>query len=195
MPTAMRRVQQCDGRCCPPLAVTFSQSPRKEQSMRWYETDWEFVTSGGFEITAGLGFQIGGGGGAFYTRNSATRNLLTLPYGVLGGGIAWGPFPLSVDGSVTEMRSGGIGKIWARDRRTLAPDHFEGFCTITNLQLGVIAGGSLALVAFGLPTPLSIMSDFWLFFAKAAGLLYSANVGFQFGAGAMGYNGYVMCLG
>jgi len=163
--------------------------------MQWYPTDWQFVTSGGFEITAGDVIVFGGGGGVLYARNRVTRNLLELTYGALIDGMGVGEIPVSADLSVTQMPSVGLGKILARNRHTLSPDDFEGFFAMKSMQVGGILGFSVALVLFGLPAPLAVLSDLWPYFAKAAGFLLSSNVGVQFGGGFLNYQGYMNCLG
>ena len=151
--------------------------------MSWMKTDWVFVTSQGGEITGGEVINIGGGGGSIFLRNVRTRNRIELTYGGIGAGIGVG-LPINIDISTQETESHGIGGVYGRDTAQLRPNDFTGACIIGNLQYaGICEGRSIVAFFFNVP----IISGG----GKALAFLWGRNVGFESGAGAMFYVGYV----
>jgi hypothetical protein len=119
-------------------------------------TEWEFVTSGGGEVTAGVWKLLVAGGtvGAFYVRKPNSP-IYRLPYaGVVGGagvGISTaGPIGVSVS---LPWAPGGGFTIYRNPTRStaLALDDFAGTFVALSGAGGVFGTGSGTAVIFGAP--------------------------------------------
>lgn len=151
--------------------------------MAWHKTDWRFVTSRGAEITGGEWINVGATIGSLYVKNVISNDELQLNYTAKGVGVGIGP-PLNIDGWGPRIPGeSATTHIWARDRRSLAPTDFGGWCYLLNAQATKryfpIHGSSVCSVLFGVPSPL------------AFGFIGGPTIGIQAGGGIMIYFGRI----
>lgn len=156
--------------------------------MNWYETDWQFVSSQGAEITAGeLLVNVGTTGGSFFLEERRTHNRLELAYGAIGLGVGISLIPFGIDYSLREFPTIGLGKIMARDSRRLYQEDFAGWFIMDVISGGGPVGGALTRICFNVP--LSPFLGGMSFTAKALGTILGSNAGIQTGGTAMKYYG------
>jgi hypothetical protein len=125
-------------------------------------TPWQFDTSLGGAIVGSAGLSGGVTGGVLYLKNEETKERLDLAYG--GGGVGIGAgvkIPrlkplvdltktIGAAGASKDFWCGGIGPVWAHNRQNLTKHDFNGLGVIVEFGLGVVVGGAVAQIHFGM---------------------------------------------
>ncbi len=126
---------------------------------------WDFVTSGGGELTFGLSRFLfaGGHGGALYVRQSGQQTIHRLPYVGFGGGVGVGVSaggPVSVSVSLPFQPGGGF-RIYRHPLRggSLALDDFVGNYVAYSGSGSLLGAVSGTLIFIGAPAWLVALAN------------------------------------